>query len=461
MKKIIAIIGFVAVSAFSTASAAYFNNTPVVRCDVEITKTLQVGSRGNEVYTLQNLLARAGYLQATPNGNFGPATKQAVRSFQYDNSIQASGIVGEVTRNAINERLCDTDVNAYGDSYNYYGYNTGTTYVDAYDPYARVIAPAPQQPVVYQTPQNNVQPVSHVYSTYDIQLSDMNIVLNNPTPLPTVATVATVPAYNLSTLSNQIAGTNIIYSPYVGYTYGITPQPGTLTVTSPSPKSIFNEGDTVNVQWSTNNISASTYQVFIENTTGGQAKLVAVSNTNNASFVLTKENLDAVCSGDCATYQKDSYRIVISTPLTDIAGQTSTFKATVYPITIIRPFAGAGSVSLTSSRSPINSGEGFKLYVNIPTGASWNANLFGQYSFKIHALCPSNVQVSIAGVQCGNDFALPFTPSALQQEIPVMITNSTWFRQDVQFEMVVTNVLGQVIGRTTTSVTVNGLPFSW
>lgn len=465
MKKIIISIGFVAVSALNTAFAGYFDNAPAPYCGVFITKTLQVGSHGTEVYTLQELLVRGGYLQASPNGNFGPATKQAVRDFQYNNNISATGIVGASTRNAINERLCDADVNAYGDSYNYYGYNTGTTYVDAYDPYARVITPAPQPPVVYQTPQN-LQPTSSVYSTYNTNVvpsTPLDIVVNMGTPIPNYNASYPLPtAYNTNSATiDQILGTNIVYSPYVGYTYGITPRPGTLTVTTPTPRSIYNEGDTVNVQWSTNNITNSTYQVLLENTTGGQSKLVAISNNNNASFVLTKEILDVVCSGDCASNQKDSYRIVITTPLTDIAGQTSAFKATVSPLTIIRPFSGAGTVSLTSSRSPINSGEGFKLYVNIPTGASWNTNLFGQYSFKIRALCTSGTQVSIAGVQCGNDFALPFTPSALQQEIPVMITNSTWFRQDVSFEMVVTNALGQVIATTRTTVIVNGLPFNW
>lgn len=454
MKKIIAIIGFLGAlgSSFSLANAGYFDPTPIMRCDVSITRTLQAGSSGQEVYTLQEFLARAGYLQAIPNGNFGPATRAAVRDFQYDNGIRVTGTVGEITRNAVNERLCDADlsVNRYDD---YYGYASGVTRVDDYDPFAMVMLPKPTAPAVYNTPGNSVAP----FSAYTAPTATTYAAPIAPAPsinLPPVPTASVTPT------PSQVESVRIVYSPYVGYTYGISPRTGVLTVNNPLPNAYFREGDTVNVSWTTSNLDASGYQIVLENTSGGQSRVVAFSNGNSASFVLTREILETVCSGNCLSYGKNSYKIVIATPLTDIAGNTSLFKASVSPITIDRP-SGLGSVSITTSNTPVNSGEGFRLYVHIPTGASWDTNFFGQYSFYIRAICPTGVSVSIAGTQCGTDFMLPYTPSALQQSIPAMITNSSWIGKDVIFELVVKNTTGQIIGTSQATVHVNGLPFSW
>ena len=42
-----------------------------------------------------------------------------------------------------------------------------------------------------------------------------------------------------------------------------------------------------------------------------------------------------------------------------------------------------------------------------------------------------------------------------------MITNTTWYKQDVVFEVVLTNVAGQVIGTAKTTVVANNAPFNW
>jgi hypothetical protein len=232
-------------------------------------------------------------------------------------------------------------------------------------------------------------------------------------------------------------------------------------VSSPLANTFYNEGDTVYVSWATSNIATIHFTVLLENTSTGQSKVAAVTSNKNTSFVLTKELLDAVCLGVCDNNQQGSFRVVITTPTTDIAGNTSTFRAAVAPVTIKRPLSWAGTVSITSNKSPVNSGEIFKLYINIPTGASWNANLSGNYSIKVRALCPSSVSVSVAGTSCGQDFVIPFAPVYFQQEIPAVITNPTWYKQDVTFEITVVNLSGAVIGTARTTVIANAAPFSW
>ncbi len=61
---------------------------------------LRRGSRGAEVRYLQELLTNRGYPVAT-DGEFGPATEQAVRAFQTAKGLEADGEVGTVTWQAL------------------------------------------------------------------------------------------------------------------------------------------------------------------------------------------------------------------------------------------------------------------------------------------------------------------------------------------------------------------------
>lgn len=441
MKKMIIIMGFVAAFTGSAliSYAGYFNTTPVNRCDVEITRDLSLGSENDEVYILQNFLSRAGYLYATPNGYFGQATRTAVKSFQRDNYISSTGIVGASTRNALNERMCDSDVHANYD----YGYSSGVTYVDPYDPFVRVVTPPVTAPAVYVTPQNSVEYTSSSYPS------------SNYTVTPTYSAVT--PA----TTGNGVASTQVIYAPNIGYTYGITPTSGSITITTPVEKTRYNEGDTVTLAWSTQNMSVSQYAVLLENNQTGRSREVYVTSGTTASFALTKELLDYVCAGACDNNQMNTFRIAITTPHTDIAGNTSTFRAVVSPITIIRPFAPA-TITLSGSKDPVDSGEAFRLLANVPVQNAYLWNQYGNgYSLRIRAICAGSLVTNIAGYGCGQEFVMPFTASTHQQEIPVVVTNTSWFKQIATFELTVVNANGQTIGTATTNVTVNGRPFSF
>ena len=468
INKSLMALGFFGILAttVTSAGAAYFETSPAPRCDVQINRTLQAGSEGIDVSVLQNLLNRAGFLSATPNGHYGPATTAAVRMFQAENGLSRTGSVGSATLDALNERMCDTDLhadsyNAYSDMYsNYGGYTSGVTYVDAFDPYVQVISPSVSRPTVYTNPQSVIIPSN--YNTYGSTVVS-NGVINPVSSVYTssVTPISTVSQSSIPAASTGIASTNIIYSGAIGYTYGITPTTGVLTISTPVANTVYREGDTVQLAWTTSNINAVSYNIVLENTSTSLTRTVATVSGNSASFTLSKEVLDAVCSGACNNANEGNFRIVITTPIRDIAGTVSTFRAAVSPITIKRPYANFGTVSLTASKTPVSTGETFKLYVNIPTGAGWDSNLYGQYSFKIRAICPAGVTVSIAGTQCGQDFSIPYAPTFFQSEIPASITNTSWYRQDVPFIMTVTNLAGQQIGTAQTNVTVNQAPFNW
>ena len=67
------------------------------------TKALDIGASGDEVLELQKRLKSEGYLTATPNGNYGPATQAAVKAYQRAHGLSPLGIVGPGTRAALNK----------------------------------------------------------------------------------------------------------------------------------------------------------------------------------------------------------------------------------------------------------------------------------------------------------------------------------------------------------------------
>ena len=62
-----------------------------------------MGSLGNEVIELQKLLNSLGFNCGPVDGIFGIRTKLAVVKFQVVNGIPATGIVGPLTRAALNK----------------------------------------------------------------------------------------------------------------------------------------------------------------------------------------------------------------------------------------------------------------------------------------------------------------------------------------------------------------------
>lgn len=63
--------------------------------------TLKKGSQGREVVTLQQALAQLGFLNGATDGNFGTGTETAVKNFQAANGLEADGIAGRMTLEAL------------------------------------------------------------------------------------------------------------------------------------------------------------------------------------------------------------------------------------------------------------------------------------------------------------------------------------------------------------------------
>lgn len=73
-------------------------------------KTLRKGDEGPEVVTLQQALTELGYLSGAADGNFGTGTQTAVKKFQEDNSLDADGIAGRMTQEALYAKVSVTPI---------------------------------------------------------------------------------------------------------------------------------------------------------------------------------------------------------------------------------------------------------------------------------------------------------------------------------------------------------------
>lgn len=88
--------------AFSAASAA----TNVQGAfSTQFSRTLAVGSRGEDVTLLQTFLLQNRYMTATPSGYFGSQTMAGVKAFQSANGLESVGFVGPKTRTKLNTIL--------------------------------------------------------------------------------------------------------------------------------------------------------------------------------------------------------------------------------------------------------------------------------------------------------------------------------------------------------------------
>ncbi len=99
------VVGPMTLSKLPAASVGYGEETTTAVKSEQNRKNLSVGDRGEPVRLLQEQLIKAGYLQGEPNGYFGPYTADAVRRFQADNYLKASGVAGPTTRSKLHRAV--------------------------------------------------------------------------------------------------------------------------------------------------------------------------------------------------------------------------------------------------------------------------------------------------------------------------------------------------------------------
>ena len=72
---------------------------------IQLNRTLQLGSSGEDVRKLQHALTQLGYEPGPIDGVFGSQTKAALMTFQRDKGLIVDGIVGPKTAAVLNRAL--------------------------------------------------------------------------------------------------------------------------------------------------------------------------------------------------------------------------------------------------------------------------------------------------------------------------------------------------------------------
>ena len=99
---------FVIFGATSTPAPVILSPTPAIEVTPSPTPvvehsyhTLRKGDQGPDVVTMQQALAELGYLNGAADGNFGTGTMTAVKEFQAAEGLDADGIAGRLTQEAL------------------------------------------------------------------------------------------------------------------------------------------------------------------------------------------------------------------------------------------------------------------------------------------------------------------------------------------------------------------------
>ena len=69
---------------------------------------IQEGSTGERVRRVQVALSVFGFDPGPVDGQYGPATRDAISAFQRENNLEADGVAGRATLRAINRRIRNT-----------------------------------------------------------------------------------------------------------------------------------------------------------------------------------------------------------------------------------------------------------------------------------------------------------------------------------------------------------------
>jgi putative chitinase len=76
-------------------------------------RPLHQGMHGDDVKHAQEELHDLGYLQADPNGRFGPATTAAVTAFQQDHALDVDGKIGRITQHHLDGDVRDQNIDSF------------------------------------------------------------------------------------------------------------------------------------------------------------------------------------------------------------------------------------------------------------------------------------------------------------------------------------------------------------
>lgn len=213
---------------------------------------------GGPISSIQAYLQSSGYLKVAPNGHFGKATLSAVKKFQTNNGISASGRVGPLTRAAISQKTC-----------------------------ASITSSAPSAP---SAGTQNQSTVSIISNDYNVGIPTSTTPIITPVATPPISTTISsidVTSPSVGQVLSTGSSTVIRWNKQPANTFNIIlEQPGgigagfiTRNLSASNPlQYIWKVGSIFSSQTNTDkNADVGTYRIRLESSTGGVAPTDEVS----------------------------------------------------------------------------------------------------------------------------------------------------------------------------------------
>lgn len=95
---------------FNVASAQSSVVAECLKLNSNIRQGMKDSNASNSVYTLQSFLKTNNYITVNPTGYFGAQTLKGVKAFQKAQNISTTGMVGPLTRSAIEKMSCISNI---------------------------------------------------------------------------------------------------------------------------------------------------------------------------------------------------------------------------------------------------------------------------------------------------------------------------------------------------------------
>ncbi|MFA6338806.1 MAG: peptidoglycan-binding protein [Candidatus Paceibacterota bacterium] len=375
-------LGIVSIFIFPNSIQAYiFNNS------------LNIGDKGTDVSSLQQILKDKGYFSHSITGYFGSVTQESVKKFQQANNLETVGSVGPLTRDLLNNLtqsntprplhigLSGNDVSELQQFLKIIGLYTYPTITGYFGEITKVAVTNFQKV-------RGIEPIGIVGPQTRAKITELSKLIL--TPVNTTAITVTTPTIPTPTPSPVVLNA---YAP--GFGGGGDSIPPVLSSGSPSGTLALNTTSTTlsvatnevaSCKYSTNSGSAySSMTAFT--TTGSTSHSMTVSNlTNGSSYVYYIKCQDNLGNANTTDYT------VSFTVAADTTSPTVTVTAPANNSTVT---GSAVTLSATATDDVSVSGVQFKLDTNTligsedissPYGVMWNSTAVADGSHTIIAV---------------------------------------------------------------------------
>ena len=165
----------------------------------------------------------------------------------------------------------------------------------------------------------------------------------------------TYSAVTPATTGNGVASTQVIYAPNIGYTYGITPTSGSITITTQLKRLVITKGIQLLLRGQ-HKTCCITIRSTPENNQTGRSREVYVTSGTTASFA-HKGTLIMFCAGACDNNQMNKIPYCNHNPTHRYRRKYINIPCSCFADYYYSSICTAATITLSGNKDPVDSGE--------------------------------------------------------------------------------------------------------